>query len=305
MGLKHLKALDFCSASSACFVDTFISFLSDFPPWTSRIKHLGLHNCSTLLTSFFDAFLPRFTNLERLDLYNTQVSGRTLLNIHPECRLQVLNLSQCTRISATSLVSFVESHPASQQLKVLNLFFSVNKVHPLSTTPQALDAFIQALPRDIQVLDMSGIDLDLEHFAYMPPDLVELGARDISFNDRQYTNEPDQPQQPLLKQLKYLSLTLTSISSEPKFSAMLWSAFPNLFILESPGFKRLTFLCSMRFEKLSTIGRREWIRCRGEQRVVNECLIEQCAGQYHPRKSNMSLTSGTPRGIYDYYSYRF
>lgn len=317
VNLKHLKALDFCAADSPSFVDTFVSFLQENQSWTSRIRNLSLHNCSTLPTSFFESFLPHFVALERLDLYNTRVSGTALLNLNATCKLTVLNLSQCTRITALSLVDFVMTHPASQSLKTFSLLYSWNKTHPLSTAPQALDTFIQALPRGLAVLDLAGVELDLQHLSYLPPNLIELGAHDIDTGDH-YTlptmqttatiggsssDESRHELHPMLKNLRYLLLTQTIISSEPKFSAILCTIFPRLAILECPGFIRLPFLCSLSFEKITGVGRRDWIR-RRQSAISDDRLVEQSNGQFHPRKSNMSMTNGAARGIYDYYSYR-
>lgn len=302
--LKHLKAVDFCAADSPEFVREFTRFLeSSSGTWISGVQHLSLHNCSTMPTNFFNNLLPHFNNLKRLDLYNTQVSGTALLSIDRDCRLASLNLSQCTRITAIDLVAFVMDHPASRSLRTFSLLYSWNKTHPLSTMPQALDAFVQAIPRDLEILDLAGVELDLQHLSYLPPRLIELGAHDIDIGEHYSAQESGDVSQELstrLQNLRYLLLTQTVISSETKFAAVLSKIFPSLSIIECPGFSRLPSLCSKGYEKVDGIGRRDWIR----RRQSNCWLVEQSNSQFHPRKSNMSLKDGSPRGIYDYYSYR-
>lgn len=302
---KHLKAVDFCASDCAEFVDCLTTFARTERLWRSDLSHLGLHNCSTLPSSFFDSFLPHFANLSRLDLYNTQILGPALFGIQETCRLRCLNLSQCTRITATDLLHFIISHPASRTLKSLSLLYSWNKTHPLSAAPQALDSFIQCLPRDLEVLDLAGVELDLQHLLYMPPTLLELGAHDIDVSISQSLDTSGQATadsdiKPMLHRLKYFLLTQNVISSEIKFAGILTTLFPNLSIIESPGFTRLPYVNSLSYAKIPGPGRRDWIR----RNNTTSAEVEGNAAQWHPRKSNMSLSNGVPRGIYDYYSYR-
>lgn len=302
-GLKHIKALDFCASDCQEFVDGFTTFLDANPEWDCGLSNLSLHNCSTLPPTFFQRFLPHFPSLERLDLYNTQVPGIALVQLPLTCRLSVLNLSQCTRITANALVAFATSHPASKTLKKLNLLFSWNKTHPLSTVPQALDKFLLALPRDLQVLDLAGCELDLQSLSFLPRNLLELGAHDIDIGDHYSDQDSDEISEelvPTLLNLRYLLLTQNVISSETKFAAILARLFPKLAIIESPGFSKLPFISSLTYQKIFGIGRRDWI----VKRCMDHTSVEQNNAQYHPRKSNMSMIDGVPRGIYDYYSYR-
>ncbi|CCG83972.1 protein of unknown function [Taphrina deformans PYCC 5710] len=303
--LKHLKALDFCASDSAEFVQSFQDFLAKQNAWSSQLRHLGLHNCSTLPISFFESLLPHFTSLVRLDLYNTQVSGAGLLSLPQSCPLEVLTLSQCTRITAADLLSFVTTHASSTSLKALSLLYSWNKTHPLSSVPQALDVFVQCLPRTLQILDLAGVELDLQHLAYLPSSLVELGVHDIDVSmqhdiEAVASGVAGEEHKPLLPALQYLLLTQNVISSEQKFAGILATLFPNLSIVESPGFNRLAYVSSLSYSKIAGPGRRDWIRRHGKEALG----VEANGQQWHPRKCNMSLSDGTPRGIYDYYSYR-
>lgn len=353
--LPRLRALDFCAADTPEFATALLDCLRALTTrttteqqqeqeqdgtWYADISHLSLHNCSMLPAEIFTLLLPRLRRLERLDLYNTKVTDSALLALPHSCRLRVLNISQCTNLSASALLSFMTTHPACRTLESLSLLYSWNRTHPFSSAPpQKLDAFIDALPRQsLKILDLAGLDLDMVHLAHLPPGLIELGVHDIDVSTQDLPlREPqssafpqeqeqdlatlrapfaqaerglldtvviDQQQQqrrtPVLRNLQYLLLTHNVISAESRFASILVKCCPKLAILESPGFKTLAKMNASLYVAVPGKGRRDWIQRRDHE----PSNIEQHARQWHPRKSNMSLTNGTPRGIYDYYSYR-
>lgn len=303
--LPRLLALDFCAADSPAFCFAFNQFLENNSEWDSDLLHLSLHNCSTMPPAFFEALLPHFRNLSRLDLYNTQVTDAALLSLPLSCQLSVLNLSQCTKLSAMALYDFIVSHPVTQTLKSLSLLYSWNKIHPFSDYPQALDAFIQYLPRDMEVLDLAGLELDLQHLQHLPPSLIELGAHEINVAQpapEAFLSAIAQQEESLavLPQLQYLLLTTNTVSEPSKLASILIRLFPQLSVLESPGFTRVEHIKTLSYRKISGAGRRDWI----QRQDYPSSLVESNGSQWHPRKSNMSLTHGAPRSTYDYYSYR-
>ena len=291
--LPRIKALDMCAADSNEFVESCMAFTRSAPTnWTCKLVNLSLHNCSTLPPAFYHDFLNHFPNLQKLDLYNTLVTDDALLSIRETCKLTSLNLSQCTRLSATCLYKFITS-PVCRTLQDLKLLYSWNKTHPLSQSRPKLDRLLCALPRDMQILDIGGIELDMTHLTFMPSGLLELGAHAISIEGTPETLHP------ILFNLKYLLLT-NNVIEISRIVPALALLFPSLAVLESPGLSKLHLRSSVDWNKLEGAGRRDWM----QRRDVAGDGIESLGTQYHPRKSNMSLTMGGPRGLYEYYSYR-
>jgi hypothetical protein len=283
--LQKLHTLDFCGSDSSSFVEAMTAVTDTAP---INLRHLSLHNCSTLPSSFFDAFLPRLVAVEMLDLYNTKVTGAALQSLPQTAKLQCLVLSQCINMTAADLTAFVMHHPASEALTRFDLHFSWNKTHPFENHALELEQFCMSLPRQLQSLDLSGVEMTIDHLALLPPALKELGAHDIELNG---------DFAPRLKQLEYLLLSTNVISAEVTFASILSKLFPNLALLECPGFSRLHIASSLQWEKVEGRGRRDWLRQRGKR-----ITIEGVGQQWHSRKLN--LTSHAPRGLYEYYAYR-
>ncbi|ORY73461.1 hypothetical protein BCR37DRAFT_384777 [Protomyces lactucae-debilis] len=283
--LPKLTTLDFCGADAPSFVAAMVASGAGGP---LNVRHLSLHNCSTLPSTFFDDFLPRLTQVEQLDLYNTKVSGTALRSLPVTASLHGLVLSQCVHVAAADLTAFIMEHAASTQLERFDLHFSWNKTHPFETHPTELDLFCAHLPRQLTSLNVSGVELTTDHLTLLPQGLMELGAHDIELTGEVAARLP---------KLEYLLLSTNVISSEVTFANILTTLFPRLALLECPGFARLHIASSLQWEKIEGRGRRDWLRRRGVQ-----VTIEGARQQWHARKLN--LAGYAPRGLYEYYAYR-
>ncbi|XP_044728652.1 F-box/LRR-repeat protein 4 [Chrysoperla carnea] len=99
--LTHLR-LNCCK-----FVNNFC--LKDIARFCSRLKELGLRNCTTASEVGFGS-LAQLTNLERLDLYRAAIEGPALVSIlRANPKMKHLSVGACGHIAAMDDVAFVLS----------------------------------------------------------------------------------------------------------------------------------------------------------------------------------------------------
>ncbi|BFZ54618.1 hypothetical protein PYCC9005_001655 [Savitreella phatthalungensis] len=304
--LSRLRAIDFCAATSAEFCAAMSAFSASYAPLLARsapisgsLNNLSLHNCSQLSSEFFEELLPRLPQLKRLDLAATKVSWTALSKISRTARLEELNLAHCGGLDGLQLMNFIAQHPAASTLKRLNLLQSWNKIHPLAIDEEFVTGFLDVLPPQLQSLDLGGLELCIEQLARMPVNLFEFGCHDIHLSQtlsRQLgTTAPT-----VLQNLEFLSMTINVIGDQSGFARALCSIFPKLAVIECPGLALLHRQMPELFGRIEGQGRRAWLRHK--YRSCDNVEGEQDA--WHARKSNMSLSRGAPRGLYNYYAYR-
>lgn len=314
--MQRLKAIDFCGASSIDFARDFASFgqlcaVSAMPEIiTPSLARLSLHHCAGLSADLIEQLLSRLPHLTHLDLANTAVTWSGLSALPRSCRLVDLNLSHCARITGAALLHMMADHPAASTLERLNLFHPWNNTHPLAVESWYLDIFINLLPAALKSLDLGGMELSLDQVRSLPAGLIEFGCHDIDLADMSATpydvsqvgacTEDTTMGDACLSELEYLALSVNVISSEISFASVLGRLFPRLAVIESPGFKKLPLQMPRTFTRVEGAGRRSWVlfTARSASRVEGD------GHNWHPRKTNMSLAKGAPRGLYNYYSYR-
>ena len=307
--LDKLKAIDFCGASSSEFsehVAGFARLCAEVPSSINvsrNLSRLSLHHCAGLEPEVFEQLLPRLPHLTHLDLANTRVTWSGLSSLPDSCRLEELSLAQCTRLTGSHLIKFIAQHPGVSTLKNLNLLHSWNNTHPLAIEPWQLDVFLEILPPGLQRLDLGGMELTLAQARRLPQSLLEFGCHDIDLasvmTSSTHAEEPDS-YCCCLANLEYLALSVNVISSEMSFASILAGLFPRLAVIESPGFRKLPEAMPRTFARVEGAGRRSWVRL-----TARSCDgVEGDGGNWHPRKLNLSLSKGAPRGLYNYYSYR-
>jgi hypothetical protein len=191
-GLPNLKALDFCAASSAKFVEAFSSavtnatWLNSMNNSTLGIRKLSLHECFTLPTSSLENLLPQLPRLTHLDLFHTRVNDKALMSIPKTARLTHLNLGRCSQISGAGTVDFLTSHPAAKELIYLNLACDLSRYRLLWETD--VEKLLPELPSSLRSLNIGGAQIRSRHVQLLLPlskHLEELGIRsaDLTLKD--------------------------------------------------------------------------------------------------------------------------
>ncbi|CAL3963446.1 hypothetical protein PZA11_001061 [Diplocarpon coronariae] len=175
--LPKLKALDLCACSSTSFRESFNAIISaNILLPVLPITRLSLHECTILPSSVFDSLLPRMPHLTHLDVAHTRITDAALHSIPQTARLTHLNLSKCSFLSGTAVVSFLTSHPGAKSLVYLNLAMDAKSSEMLSS--DEITALLPSLSLSLRSLNLKGSKMGKEHIDLLLPltkHLEELG----------------------------------------------------------------------------------------------------------------------------------
>ena len=198
-GLPKLKALDLCACSSTNFKQELMSVLERTPSPLSvylPITRLSLHECTILPSSAYATLLPRLPHLTHLDVAHTRITDSALHSIPHTARLTHLNLSKCSSLSGTSVVSFLTTHPAATSLVYLNL--NMDAISHDMLDANDLTSLLQPgiLPSSLRSLSLKGSKMDSSHTPFLLPltkHLEELAlGRHLSLSSLESLFVPDQ-----------------------------------------------------------------------------------------------------------------
>lgn len=187
-GLPNLKAVDFCALFSKPFVNAFSIVLSDPGCLNSMLslQRLSLHECSTLNSVAFERLLPRLPRLTHLDLFHTRVNNSALMSIPQSATLTHLNLGRCYQITGTSVVEFLNSHPAATNLVYLNLACDTSRYRLLWESD--VETILRNIRPSLRSLNLSGAKIIDSHIPLLLPltkhlEELSIGYADLSMKD--------------------------------------------------------------------------------------------------------------------------
>lgn len=184
--LHSLSAIDFCGSTgenfSSCFTTLVpeISQSSDF----ANLKNLSFHDCTDISDAFFAVFLPRLTNVEKLDLYHTKVSGDSLCGLSASCNLTHLSIGNCYQINKVRLLRMFKYHPAvKERLKWLSI--ETDGVNDLSDKELLilLKCLVPNINYNLQYLNMNGRTITNAVLTYIKTNFVFLKSLNIQNSD--------------------------------------------------------------------------------------------------------------------------
>lgn len=188
-GLPGMRAVDFCGCSTRLFSQAFTKALTSdvsLAVGLPNLQRLSLHECSSLPTPVLGLLLCRLTRLTHLDLARTQVSDSSLLAIPETAQITHLNLSRCSRLHASALVSFLTTHAAVRNsLVYLNIMADSS---PFRLSEDHLATLLPQLPTTMRSLNLGGARITPNHMPLLVPltkHLEELGlsSADLSVQD--------------------------------------------------------------------------------------------------------------------------
>lgn len=170
--LPRMQALDFAGCSSALFKDAFVSLLPHAWPAELTIRRLSLHRCMTLPSSVLETILPRLARLTHLDVAATRITNAALESIPHTARITHLNLARCSLLSASTVINFVQNHPAAKELVFLSL--STNAVNNQLLSADDVSALLPILPLTLRSLSLKGSSMDAAHIPLLQPLTLQL-----------------------------------------------------------------------------------------------------------------------------------
>ncbi|KAK9478391.1 hypothetical protein V1514DRAFT_294055 [Lipomyces japonicus] len=314
--LPDLEAVDFCGATGAAFKSAFVA--TTFPSGTlSNLTRVSLHECAGVQQEVFERFMPKLTNLKRLDVTHTQVSAAALNSIPSSARLTHLSLAKCRNVQGKDVVQFLLTHPAvrSVDLRWLSL-------RSTNITESQLRTLLPGLPSGLLHLNLYFLPVEPSHLPLIP---LQLQALSLGFADLSIDALIENFSAPLRPDLRYLDLT-----GNPHIT--IWT-IQDLRLLGSCSDVRTWEFDAQILGKMADVrvpgynvvlgqGRRGWIFKKGDMPPVrrgrrlsngyNQHVLGMDMGQSDAwagasRKidcSGKQWGGGLERGIYLYYAYR-
>jgi hypothetical protein len=184
-----LEAIDFTGCVSATFVGALTAFADTYlrpkdpeavPVELAGLRRLGLRGVKAVSASVLEALICACSALTHLDVSCTRVSPALLEHLaqSPTIRLQSLSLERCPHLSGESIVTFLATSSAVQNLQELNLHADLKVPSPLSEDDlQAVLSSPCFIRGSLVYLDISGAPLTPEILATFPaqPSLRSLG----------------------------------------------------------------------------------------------------------------------------------